>query len=55
MQTSGGRPLRTFGKDVMEEHRMYHRQDGKIVKQFDDLMDARRYGMPFVKARHDPY
>lgn len=28
---------------VWEELRMYHRDEGKIVKQFDDLMDAMRY------------
>lgn len=27
----------------LEEFRMYHREDGKIVKRFDDLMDATRY------------
>lgn len=26
-----------------EELRLYHRKDGKVVKEFDDLMDATRY------------
>ncbi len=30
--------------DWFEEFRLYHRQDGKVVKQFDDLMSATRYG-----------
>jgi len=28
---------------------MYHREDGKIVKQFDDLMDATRYASMSVR------
>lgn len=28
-----------------EEHRLYHRKDGKVVKEFDDLMAATRYGI----------
>jgi len=34
----------------LEEWRMYHRDDGKIVKQFDDLMDASRYSC--LSLRH---
>lgn len=49
MQTKRWKTFRTL-KDVMEEHRMYHRVDGKIVKQFDDLMDARRYAA--LSLRH---
>lgn len=29
--------------DVWDEYRMYHRDKGKIVKQFDDVLDAMRY------------
>lgn len=29
--------------DWFEEFRLYHREDGKVVKEFDDLMDATRY------------
>lgn len=28
-----------------EEFRLYHRKDGKVVKEFDDLMAATRYGI----------
>lgn len=45
-----------------DEFRMYHRKDGKIVKERDDLMDATRYGvmmLRFAKALqsnyNDPY
>jgi hypothetical protein len=30
--------------DWFEEFRLYHRKDGKIVKERDDLMSATRYG-----------
>jgi hypothetical protein len=33
-----------------EEFRMYHRDEGKIVKQYDDLMDATRYAC--LSLRH---
>jgi len=32
-------------EDWMAEFRMYHRADGKIVKERDDLISASRYGM----------
>lgn len=40
----GGR-LKVFEHlwEWFEEFRLYHRKDGKIVKKFDDLMDATRY------------
>lgn len=31
--------------DWFDEFRLYHRKDGKVVKQADDLMDATRYAM----------
>jgi len=31
--------------DWMQEFRMYHRKDGKVVKERDDLMSASRYGL----------
>ena len=31
--------------DWMQEFRMYHRKDGKVVKERDDLMSATRYGL----------
>jgi phage terminase large subunit-like protein len=36
--------------DWFEEFRLYHRKDGKIVKEGDDLMSATRYG--YVMLRH---
>jgi len=32
-----------------EEFRMYHRKDGKVVKEKDDLMAATRYGMMMIR------
>ncbi|KKL54571.1 hypothetical protein LCGC14_2264110, partial [marine sediment metagenome] len=34
----------------LEEKRLYHRKDGQIVKQYDDLMDATR--MAFMMRRY---
>lgn len=31
--------------DWFEEKRLYHRQDGKVIKEYDDLMSATRYGI----------
>lgn len=31
--------------DWFEEFRLYHRKDGKVVKERDDLMSATRYGL----------
>jgi hypothetical protein len=31
--------------DWFEEFRLYHRKDGKVVKEFDDLMSASRYAL----------
>lgn len=46
--------------DWFEEFRLYHRKDGIVVKEYDDLMSATRYGImalryartPAVKNRH---
>ena len=42
--------------DWFEEFRLYHRTDGKVVKEGDDLMAATRYGMQqcplCAKSRH---
>ena len=32
-----------------EEFRMYHRKDGRIVKEYDDLLCATRYGLMMLK------
>lgn len=37
-----------------EEFRVYHRKDGLIVKQFDDLMDATRYGVMMIRYARSP-
>lgn len=31
--------------DWFQEFRLYHRKDGRVVKQMDDLMSATRYGL----------
>lgn len=36
--------------DWFEEFRLYHRKDGKVVKEFDDLMSATRYGIMMLRA-----
>jgi len=33
----------------LEEFRLYHREDGKIVKEFDDLISASRYAMMMLR------
>lgn len=33
----------------LEEFRLYHRKDGKIVKQNDDALDATRYGLMMLR------
>jgi Terminase RNaseH-like domain len=37
-------------EDWFQEFRLYHRKDGKVVKEGDDLMSATRYG--FVMLRY---
>lgn len=36
-------------QDWWEEFRLYHREDGKIVKECDDLMSATRYGLMMLR------
>jgi hypothetical protein len=36
--------------DWWEEFRLYHRKDGKVVKEGDDLMSATRYAI--MSLRH---
>lgn len=49
MQTSR---LQVFSSlvDWFDEFRLYHRKDGKVVKEFDDLMDATRYGIMMLRC-----
>ena len=35
--------------DWFEEFRLYHRQDGKVVKEGDDLMAATRYALMMLR------
>ena len=46
--------------DWFEEFRLYHRRDGKVVKEGDDLMAATRYGIMMLrfastKAAYDKF
>jgi hypothetical protein len=46
--------------DWFEEFRLYHRKDGKVVKEGDDLMAATRYGIMMLrfastKATYDKF
>jgi hypothetical protein len=35
--------------DWFEEFRLYHRKDGRVVKEHDDLMSATRYGIMMLR------
>ncbi|WKV17055.1 terminase large subunit [Salmonella phage PKM.Hi.22.6] len=50
MKTGRFKVFSTCGK-FFEEMRRYHRKDGKIVKEFDDTMDAARYSALSVIGR----
>lgn len=45
----------------MEEFRLYHREDGKLIKQHEDLISASRYAMMMLRfarieqVRRDPF
>ena len=43
--------LKVFGhlNDWFEEFRLYHRKDGKVVKEHDDLMSATRYAIMMLR------
>ena len=41
-------------KEWFEEFRLYHRLDGKIVKERDDLMAATRYAIMMKRFAEDP-
>lgn len=36
-------------EDWFDEFNLYHRKDGKVVKEFDDLMSATRYGLMMLR------
>jgi phage terminase large subunit-like protein len=56
-------------EELLQELRMYHRKDGKIVKKFDDAVDAMRYAVQsrlhgetkkhsfkaYIPSEHDNY
>lgn len=48
MQTGRFKVAKSLGQ-WWEEFRMYHRKDGQIVKERDDLMAATRYGMMMIR------
>lgn len=50
MKTGRLKVFKTCGR-FFEEMRRYHRKDGRIVKVFDDVMDAARYSVLSVKDR----
>ena len=50
MKTGRLKVFKTCGR-FFEEMRRYHRKDGKIVKTFDDTMDAARYSCLSVRTR----
>jgi hypothetical protein len=46
--------------DWFEEFRLYHRKDGRVVKEGDDLMSATRYALMMLrfastKAAYDKF
>jgi phage terminase large subunit-like protein len=49
MQTGRFKVFKHLG-DWFEEFRLYHRKDGKVVKEHDDLMASTRYGV--MSMRH---
>jgi hypothetical protein len=48
MQTNRFKVFSTF-REWFEEFRLYHRKDGKIVKERDDLMSATRIGVMMLR------
>jgi len=53
MQT-GRLKIASHLKDVFEEFRLYHRKEGRIVKERDDLMDAMRYAVMSLRFARKP-
>ena len=41
--------------DWFEEFRLFHRKDGKVVKEGDDLMAATRYGIMMLRFAEQIY
>ena len=40
--------------DWFEEFRLYHRKDGKVVKEHDDLLSATRYAIMMLRYARSP-
>ena len=40
--------------EFFEEFRLYHRKDGKIVKEMDDIISAARYGVMMKRFARVP-
>lgn len=53
MQSGRFRVFRNLS-DWFDEYRLYHRRDGKVVKQNDDILDATRYGMMMIRDAIPP-
>ncbi len=49
MQTGRFKVFRHLN-DWFEEFRLYHRKDGKVVKEADDLMAATRYALMMLRC-----
>lgn len=45
MMQSGRFKVFSHLNDWFDEYRLYHRKDGKVVKEYDDLMSATRYAL----------
>jgi hypothetical protein len=48
MQTGRWKVFSTCG-EWLEERRLYHRKDGKIVKERDDVISASRYALMMLR------
>lgn len=53
MKTGRWKVFRTCSK-WLEEFRMYHRKDGKVVKLMDDLLSASRYALMMKRFAETP-
>jgi hypothetical protein len=42
-------PDALLGQHWWEEFRLYHRKDGKVLKEGDDLMSATRYAIMMLR------
>ena len=40
--------------DWFDEFRLYHRKDGRVVKEYDDLMSATRYAVMMLRCARLP-